>query len=48
MKIGIDIDNVISNFNDVLLEEFINHNKELRNTGIVDNTKYINRGMFDW
>lgn len=48
MNIGIDIDNVISNFNDVLLEEFLKHDKELRNTGIVDNSKYISRGMFDW
>ncbi len=34
--IGIDIDNCISNFDDVLLEEYIKHDKELRNTGIVD------------
>lgn len=31
MKIGIDIDNVISNFNEVLLNEYIKHDKELRN-----------------
>ncbi len=48
MKIGIDIDNVISNFNKVLLEEFLNHDKELRNTGIVNSDLYITRGMFDW
>ena len=34
MRIGIDIDNVISNFNDVLLKEYLKHDKELRNTGI--------------
>lgn len=47
-KIGIDIDNVLSNFNDELLKEFINHDKELRNTGIVNKDVYITRGMFDW
>ena len=49
MRIGIDIDNCISNFDDVLLEEYIKHDKELRNTGIVDeNPIYISIGMFDW
>ena len=35
-RIGIDIDNVISNFNEVLLEEFKKHDKELRNSGVVN------------
>ena len=48
MKIGIDIDNVISNFNEVLLNEFLNHDKKLRNKGIINNDVYITRGMFDW
>lgn len=49
MRIGIDIDNVISNFNEELLKEYINHDKELRNTGIInENADYIRRGMFDW
>ena len=49
MKIGIDIDNVISNFNDELLKEYLKHDKELRNTGIINpNAKYIRTGMFDW
>jgi len=49
MRIGIDIDNVISNFNEELLKEYIDHDKELRNTGIVNkNADYIRRGMFDW
>ena len=34
-NIGIDIDNVISNFDEELLKEFLNHDKELRNTGII-------------
>lgn len=48
MKIGIDIDNVISNFDDVLLEEYIKHDKELRNTGIINKNTYLRNGMFDW
>ena len=46
--IGIDIDNVISNFNDELFREFLDHDKSLRNTGIINNDTYITRGMFDW
>lgn len=49
MKIGIDIDNVISNFNDALLNEYLLHDKELRNSGIInENAEYIRKGMFDW
>lgn len=49
MKIGIDIDNVISNFNEELLKAYIEHDKELRNTGIIDkNASYIRNDMFDW
>lgn len=49
MRLGIDIDNVISNFNEELLKEYINHDKELRNIGIINkNADYIRRGMFDW
>ena len=49
MRIGIDIDNVISNFNDTLLNEYLLHDKELRNFGIINkNADYIRKGMFDW
>lgn len=48
MNIGVDIDNVLSNFNDELLKEFLIHDKELRGTGIVNKNKYITKGMFDW
>ncbi len=49
MKIGIDIDNVISNFNDTLLNEYLLHDKDLRNSGIInENAEYIRKGMFDW
>lgn len=49
MKIGIDIDNCISNFDDTLLKEYLKHDKELRNTGIInENSEYLRKGMFDW
>lgn len=48
MRIGIDIDNVISNFDNALLKEYLDHDKELRNTGIVNENAYVRQGMFDW
>ena len=49
MKIGIDIDNVIANFDDTLLKEYLKHDKELRSTGIInENADYFRKGMFDW
>ena len=49
MRIAIDLDNVIANFDDVLLNEYLKHDKELRNTGIINaNADYIGKGMFDW
>ena len=49
MNIGIDIDNCISNFDDTLLKEYLKHDKELRNTGIInENPEYLRKGMFDW
>lgn len=49
MRIGIDIDNVISNFNDTVVEAYLQHDKKLKNTGIInDKAKVFRRGMFDW
>ena len=48
MNIGIDIDNVISNFDEVLKKEFLIHDKELRNTGMINPEAYMTKGMFDW
>ena len=49
MKIGIDIDNVISSFDNELLKEYLKHDKELRGKGIInENAEHIRRGMFDW
>lgn len=47
MRIGVDIDNVLSNFDEVLLKDYINHDKVLRNNGIINDNVYI-RKMFDW
>ena len=43
MMIGIDIDNVISNFDEALLKEFLNHDKEIRNTGIINKNLYMKK-----
>lgn len=44
MRIGIDIDNVISNFNETLLNEYLLHDKRLRNSGIINkNAEYIRK-----
>ena len=49
LRIGIDIDNCISNFDDTLLKEYLKHDQKLRNTGIInENAKYLRKGMFDW
>ena len=47
MKIGIDIDNVLSNFNDVLLNEYKKHDNAINGKGIVHQDLYI-RDMFNW
>lgn len=44
MNIGIDIDNVISNFDDELLKEYLIHDKKLRgarNNHKIDIVNYI-------
>ncbi len=48
MNIGIDIDNVISNFDEALLEEYLKHDNDLRGTGIVNKDLHMTEGMFDW
>ncbi len=49
MRIGLDIDNVISNFDKALLEEFLIEDKNKRNSGIINpKARYISYGMFDW
>lgn len=49
MRIGIDIDNVISNFDETLLNEYLLHDKDLRGNGIINkNADCIRKSMFDW
>lgn len=48
MNIGIDIDNVISNFDEALVEEYLKHDNDLRGTGIVNKNLHMTEGMFDW
>ena len=47
MRIGVDIDNVLSNFNDILLNKYIEHDKSINGKGIVHQDLYI-RDMFNW
>lgn len=47
MKIGVDIDNTLSNFNDTLLKDYLENDKKINNSGIVNKNVYI-RKMFDW
>ncbi len=49
MRIGIDIDNVIADFNNGVLNAYFQHDKTLRNNGIINKkAQYIRWGMFDW
>ena len=48
MNIGLDIDNVITAFDNSILKEFLLEDKNKRNTGIINkHAKHINNGMFD-
>ena len=47
MRIGVDIDNVLSNFDEVLKEQYLKHDKMLGGRGIVNKNVQI-RYMFDW
>ena len=49
MNIGLDIDNVITDFDKSLLKEFLLEDKNKRNSGVINtNVTHITRGMFDW
>ena len=49
MNIGIDIGNVISDYDNCFIKECLQHDKTLRNSGIINKnaTDILNR-MFDW
>ena len=48
MRLGLDIDNVILETDEVLLEEFLKEDKNKRNKGIINKDLYLMSGMFDW
>lgn len=49
MRIGVDIDNVISAFDEAIYKNAMIYDQSLRNTGIVNpHAKYITKGMLDW
>lgn len=48
MRIGLDIDNVILDTDEVLFEEFLKEDKNKRNKGIINKDLYLMSGMFDW
>lgn len=48
MNIGIDIDNVISDYDNYFIKECLLHDKTLRNNGIVNIYSSDIFGMFDW
>jgi len=48
MRIGLDIDNVISDFDKKILTEFYQEDKNKRNNGIVNKDGYWITNCFDW
>ena len=48
MRIGLDIDNVVTNFDKKILEEFFKEDKNKRNKGIVNPEGNWIKNMFDW
>lgn len=48
MKVGLDIDNVITAFDDKILEEFYIEDKRKRNSGIVNPEGHWIKYQFDW
>lgn len=48
MNIGIDIDNVISDYDNCFIKECLLHDKTLRNNGVINIYSSNIFGMFDW
>ncbi len=49
MRIGLDIDNVITDFDRGILEGFLIEDKNKRNRGIINpKANHVTKGMFDW
>lgn len=48
MRIGLDIDNVITDFDKKMLEEFLKEDKNKRNKGIINPNGNWIKDLFDW
>lgn len=49
MNIGIDIDNVITEFDSMIFKQFLIEDKKKRNAGVINpHAEHIVHGMFDW
>lgn len=49
MKIGFDIDNVVSEFDEIILKNMLKEDRKKRNKGIINpDADYLTHGMFDW
>lgn len=49
MIVGLDIDNVIADLDEIYLKYFLREDKNKRNSGIINkNARHITDGMFDW
>lgn len=49
MNIGLDIDNVITDFNKGMMKEYLIEDKNKRNRGIINpKSAHLTNGMFDW
>ena len=49
MNIGLDIDNVITAFDDMVFKEMLAEDKNKRNSGIINKKcSHMTKGMFDW
>jgi len=49
LNIGLDIDNVITDFNKGMMKEYLIEDKKKRNHGIINpKSAHLTKGMFDW
>ena len=49
MRIGLDIDNVIADFDKEIFKQFLIEDKNKRNSGIINpKSSSVFYGMFDW
>lgn len=48
MRIAIDIDDTLGNFSDTLFKYALEYDKKLRSNGVINDSKYVVDGKFDW